>query len=265
MTETDILRKVAFLDTNTLHYIGIYLEYAKKNNLFPLATKDAANGKDEAIENVTNLAEAGLKRSLRRGLETIYFLSTQDIQVQYAPVSELELLTGRTKGKAVMLAAKEGVPDRMWSRFREEEIRERVGPTDLEDIRNGVHELTSMLEESNVVVKTGQSDQAGDVLELAKDINGLIYMEVMDSIIYANAIVAQANFLFTADEYLKKTINYIYSPSGNPRYEKIRLQLQQLVSQIILGDAKDIELPSAHTIKPDGMLDPNLPVSGAGS
>ena len=32
------LRSVAFLDTNTLHYIGIYLEFAKEHNLFPLAS-----------------------------------------------------------------------------------------------------------------------------------------------------------------------------------------------------------------------------------
>ena len=262
MNDRNALQKLAFLDTNTLHYIGIYLEYAKENDLFPRGAKDTAKEKEAAAENVNNLAEVDLKKSLKRGLETVYFLSTQDVQVEYAPVSELELLTGKTKGKAIMSAAKEGVPDRMWSRFREDEIRERVAPTDLADIKYKVDGLTSMLEESGVAVKTSRSDQTSEVLELAKGINGLVYMEAMDSIIYASAIIAQADYLFTADEYLKKTVNYIHGPCGNLHYEEIRRKLQQLVSQIILGNADDVELPRAHTVTADGTIKPNLLVSG---
>ena len=259
MNDQSAFQKLAFLDTNTLHYIGIYLVYAKENNLYPRGLKEAAK------ENVNDLADTNLKKGLKRGLETIYFLSTQDVQVQYAPVSELELLIGRTKGKAIMSAAEEGVPDRMWSRFREDEIRERVGPTDLAIIQSRIDRLTSMLEESDVAVKTSHSDQASDALELAKGINGLVYMGAMDSIIYASALVAQADYLFTADEHLKKTVNYIYSPCGKSRYEGIRRLLQQLVSRIILGNADDIQLPRAHTVTGEGELSPSLRIPGAGS
>jgi hypothetical protein len=263
MNEQNVIQKLAFLDTNTLHYIGIYLEYAKKNDLFPKSTNDIA--KEAAAENVNSLAEADLRKSLKRGLETVYFLSTNAVQVQYAPISELELLTGRTKGKAIVSAAKEGVPDRMWSRFREDEIRERVTPADLLKIKDKVDELTFMLEESGVAVKTSHGNETNEVLALAKGINGLVYMEAMDSIIYASALVIQADYLFTSDEYLKKTVNYIHSPNGESRYEEIRRELQQLVSHLILGEADAVELPSAHTITSDGTLKPDLPVSGADS
>ena len=235
MIDSNRFQKLAFLDTNILHYIGIYLEYAKKHDLFPKSIKDMANEKEAAAENVNNLAEADLRKSLKRGLETVYFLSTQDVQVQYAPVSELEMLTGRTKGKAIISAAQEGVPDRMWSHFREAEIRERVAPTDLTNIKDKVDGLTSMLEESGVAVKTSRSDQTNEVLELAKGINGLVYLESVDSIIYASALIAQADYLVTADGYLKETVNYIYSPSGKSRYEEIRKKLQAFVSQISLS------------------------------
>lgn len=261
MTERNFLHKVAFLDTNTLHCIGIYLEYAKKKGLFPWDTDE----KEAAIKNVNDLADAALKKSLKRGIETIDFLSTQDVQVQYAPVSELELLTGRTKGKAILIAANEGVPDRMWSQLREKEIHERVSPNDLADIKYRVDELTSMLGESGVAVKTSRSDQANDALELATGINGLVYMGAMDSIIYASAIVAQADYLFTMDGYLRTTVHHIHSPCDKPRYEEIRRQLQQLVSQIILGSTTDVVLPSAHTVTADGALEPELPASEADS
>lgn len=261
MNDQIMIQKLAFLDTNTLHYIGIYLEYAKENDLFLMGAKEAVKEKEAAAGHVNNLAEADLKKSLKRGLETVYFLSTNDVQVQYTPISELELLTGRTKGKAIVSAAKEGVPDRMWSRYREDEIRERVTPADLRKIKDKIDGLTAMLEESGVAVKTSRGNQVNEVLELAKGVNGLVYMEAMDSIIYANALVVRADYLFTADGYLKKTINCIHSPNGESRYEEIRQKLQQLVSQIILGNADSVELPSAHTITADGALKPNVPIS----
>lgn len=246
--------KVAFLDTNTLHYIGIYLEYAKKNNLSP------QDPKAKAIAKINNLSEADLQKSLKKGLKTIDFLSTQDVQVQYAPISELELLTGKAKGKAILSAAKEGISDRMWSRFREEEIRDRVGPTDLADIKDRIDGLTSMLEEFGIAVKTSLSNQASDVLELAKEINGLVYMGAMDSIIYANALVVQADYFLTSDGYLKDTINHIHDPRGEPQYKKIKQQLREIVRRIILGNADDVELPSAHTVTDRGTLKPDLGV-----
>ena len=264
MKEAKTLRKVVFLDTNTLHYIGIYLEYAKEKGLFPMGSKDTAKEKEAAAENVNNLAEVAVRKSLKRGLETVDFLSRQDVYVQFAPVSELELLTGRTRGKAIMSAAREGVPDRIWSRFREGEIRERVSLTELEEIKDGVYELTSMLEESGVAVKTGGRDQTSELLELAKGINGLVYLEPVDSIIYASSLVAQADYLLTADGYLKQTVNYICGPGSEPRYDEIRKKLQELISQIILGNPYDVELPSAYTVTAGGEVQPNFPMSRTG-
>lgn len=251
MKKMQSFRQVAFLDTNTLHYIGIYLEYAKKNDLYPQDLK----AKEVAVAKVNNLPEANLQKSLKKGLETIDFLLNQDVQIQYAPISELELLTGKARGKAMLRAAEEGVSDRIWSRFREEDIRERVGPTDLAEIKDKIDGLTSVLGEFGIAVKTIRSDQASDVLELAKDINGLVYMDAMDSIIYANALVVQADYFLTSDEYFKNTINHI---RGKSHYEGIKQQLREIVGRIILGNADDVELPSAHTVTDRGTIKPQL-------
>ncbi len=261
MTDSDLVRKVAFLDTNTLHFIGIYLKYARSKDLFPWGSVGSADGKATAIQSVEDLQEHALKNSLKRGLETVDFLATLDVEVQYSPVSELELLTGRTRGAAIRHAAEEGVPDRMWSKFREDEIRERVPLAETTDIKEAVDRLTTMIEESGVAVATKTTEQANYTLELAKGINGLIYIEAMDSIIYAGALIAQADYLLTTDGYLKDTVNSIHRPGGEPRYETIRRRLQELVTQIILGDVDDIQLPSAHTVTADGNLKPDLPVS----
>ncbi len=254
MNNQQNFQKVAFLDTNILHYIGIYLEYAQKEGL------SLSVDKEKAIQNINGRADADLKKSLKQGLETVYFLSGHKVQVQYSPISELELLSGRARGRAILSAAKEKVPDRMWSRFREEQISDRVSVDDLKDVKDGVDRLTSLLKESGVAVKMSGGDEMRDVLELAKGINGLIYMEAKDSIIYASTLLAKADCLFSADEYLRDTINKIRgmgSSGDTDRYKGIRKQLRQL-SDIRPGTAVEVELPSAHTITAQGNVKPAL-------
>ncbi len=260
MNDRHALQQVALLDTNTLHYVGLYLKYARERILFPFGEECA---KAAAIENVNEFAEAELKRSLNRGLQVIDLLSTLDVRVEYSPVSELELVTGRTKGKAIMSLAKEGVPDRMWSRFpRETIIRDRIGLNDMAKIKEGINSLAILLAESGVAVKTHAREQTGDALELAKSINGLVYMEPLDSIIYASTLIARADYLFTSDKYLRKTVNLIGRGEGG-RYEEINQRLKERVSQITLGTADEVELPSAHEVRADGKTRPPLPSTGS--
>lgn len=260
MSEQQGLQKVAFLDTNTLHYIGLYLEYAKEKDLFPFGSEAMQGEKDDAIREVHSLAEADLRKSLKRGLQTFDFLLTQDVQVQYATVSELELLNGRTRGRAVMSAAKEGVPDRMWSRIRGEEIRERISLEDMAETKKGIDRLSLLLEESGVAVRAREGEQTRDALELAKSINGLVYVDAMDSIIYASALLARSDFLMTGDDYFKNTVNLIHHGNGK-RYEEINKRLKCLVSQITFETTDQVELPSAHSISVRGTAQPQLPRS----
>ena len=247
--------KVVFLDTNTLHYIGIYLEYAQEKSLYPYSQ----DIKEKAIANINEQAKADVKPSLKRGLEAVDYFRSSGVQVQYSPISELELLTGKARGRALLSAAKEGVPDRMYSRLREGQISDRVGVAGLKQIKEKVDGLTSLLKDSGVAVEMSVSNETRDVLELAKGINGLIYMEPKDSIIYASTLVAKADYLFTNDEYLRNTINTIQglrSSGDTTRDREIRRQLRQLVS----GTADEVELPSAHTITADGKDEPKIPV-----
>lgn len=52
MSSTYQYQKVAFLDTNVVHYIGLYLEFAKTNEVFPWddgLEDDGRGGGDEGI------------------------------------------------------------------------------------------------------------------------------------------------------------------------------------------------------------------------
>ena len=233
MNEEQIFRKVVFLDTMTLHYIRLCLEYAKKYNLeFPTDEQTVSILKN----HFGNVSEEPLRESLLKGLETINLLSRNDVQIEYASVSKIEILTGITEGEARIKMAQEGIPHRIWSKFPDREIRDRIASEDLAAIKDRIDDLDSMLEESGVTVTRSDSNRTNEVIELAKGIVGLIYMGEIDSIIYASAVAAGADYLVTADSYLRETVNNIRD-SKDQRYEEIRRKLNELTGEFPLPQA----------------------------
>lgn len=250
MKEGQNFRKVVFLDTMTLHYTRLCLEYAKKNRFqFPKDEQTVSKLRDY----FGSITEKPLKESLQEGLETIVRLSKDDVQIEYAPVSELEMLTGIAEGEARINIAKEGIPHRMWSKFSEKEIRDRITAQDLAAIKERIDALDSMLEESGVTVTRSDSRRTNEVIELAKGIVGLIYMDEIDSIIYASALTADADYLVTGDGYFRETINLIRE-SNDQRYREIRRQLKELIGEIMLRKSTEIGLPHAFTVTHNGKL-----------
>ena len=250
MNKEQTFRKVVFLDTMTLHCIRLCLEYAKKDSLQFPTDEQAVSGLKNHFSSVR---EKPLRESLQKGLETISRLSTDDVQIEYAPVSELEMLTGIAEGEARIKVAQEGIPYRMWSRFSQKEIRDRMTVEDLAAIKARIDTLGSMLEESGVTVTRSDSKQTNEVIELSKGIVGLIYVGEIESIIYASAVAAGADYLVTADNYLMETVNNIRN-SKDLRYEEIRRQLSELVSEVILETSGEFELPQAFTVTYKGKL-----------
>lgn len=237
------MKKTAYLDTNTLHFIGIYLERATRDNLYPFKTESP----DESAKHLEKIPDKELKRRLAQGLRTLDYLKKDDLQVECSIVSKIELITGRTRGKAIEHAAQEGIPDRMWSRrFAESEIRERVSNADMNGISDRIDRIFSNIEESNITVLSRER-RMQDVLELAGDISGLIYMGTIDCIIYAGALIARADYLITSDEYFRKTVNRIRNPPAESDYSEIQKRLKTLLGQTV-------NFPEAFMVAPDGKM-----------
>ena len=239
-------RKVAFLDTNALHYVDLYLKYAKDASMYPFVDKkmDDDNAVAEAKTRLADLTGTSLKESLGHGLNVLSWISKTDAKVEYSPITDLELMVGRLKGKALEAAAGEGVPDRMWSRFHadEKEVSVRLTPEDLEKTMTGVLGLRPTLEDAGVVTANVAREQ--EVLDLAKHLVGLVYMSVADCIVYSHALAAQANYLITNDTYLRNTVNRIRSKTS---HRKIKARIREIVRQTTatLGDSSDVVLPEA--------------------
>ena len=236
MTTTS-LRNVVFLDTNVLHFVGLYLSRAKDRRLFPFGGDDAG-----AEEYLNGMTEADLAGSLGKGLRVVMLLRRDNARVEYSTASELELLAGRARGKAIEKAAAERIPDRMWTRLGDKKIGKRLLPSDLTQIAERVDGLAGILQDAGIDATVSNTDRGRDVLAIAREAMGLVYLSVMDSVIYAEAIAAQADQIISADAYLRKTVHRIKedtSPNGT------RARLQERVAALLSRDPKSVTLPDA--------------------
>ena len=234
------LRKVVFLDTNVLHFVGLYLSRAKERGLFPFGGDETA-----AEEHVKSMTGADLAKSLGKGLRVVRSLRRDNPRVEYSTASELELLAGRAKGKAIEKAAAEGVPDRMWSRLGEKDIAERLRASDFTQIAGGVDRFSGMFQDAGIDATVSSADHGRDVLAIAKEVMGLVYLSVIDSVIYAEAIAAQADHIVSADDYLRKTVHRVkneVSPEGTGA------KLQERVAVLLSRDPKSVTLPGAEAL-----------------
>jgi len=233
--------EVAFLDTNALHFTCLYLEHAKVRNLYPFSPDEDSLAK--TMEDLNDASEASLKNSLKRGLVMVHRLSKPDIRVEYSSMSELELIAGRARGRAIEKAAREGIPDRMWSRFHDKEIDARLSPADLTNIKTRVEGLGTVLEEAGIFATLSDAGRARDVLDLAKGIASLVYLGLSDSVIYASALVADVDYLITEDKHFRGIVNRIRNDQRS--YDEVWRQVRDLVGKIILRDPAEVTLPKA--------------------
>ena len=229
---------VAFLDTNVVHYIDLYLARAQKDGLFPFSA-----GPQRAGKQLDAVPETKLREHLKKGLNIVDNLSQEGCRVEYSPASEIELVVGRARGKAIEKAAREGIPDRMWTRLRETDISERLEQGDLEDIRARVVSIGQKLDDAGIDATAMDARRTNDALELALSIVGHVYMGVIDSVIYANALVSQADHLVSDDGYFAKTVNSI-NTGGQP-FRDVRRRVMERVAALLLVDAEAVALPDA--------------------
>ena len=240
------LRKVAFLDTNVLHSMDLYLLQAKDGGFFPFHG-DVATAKKHL--NAT-IEYKSLKSSLNKGLNVIVHLRRKNCRAEYSSASELELMAGLARGKAIEKAAAEGVPERMWwSRFPDSDVGDRLVASDLTTIGETVEGLRRLIDEAGIDATVGRADRSRDVLELAKDVMGIVYMSAMDSIMYAGALVAQADHVISDDGYLKNTMHRLKTEES---LRAAKRKLESRTAAVLSREPRLITLPDAQGIPGGG-------------
>lgn len=244
-----------FLDTNSLHYLGQYLQYANRpnNKLFPYgSSSDEKSEVERSIKALSEVQDPILKQSLKRGLYIIEYLKNTKLDVACSIFSEMELRSGRAKGKIMTKFAKEGVPDRMWANIEEGDVRDNLSTRSYNDISRRIGNLMGDIEE--IVHNFNVETPDRRILGWTRDISGFIYMSPIDCALYASALDVEADYIITYDTYFRQTINKIHG--GDGKYEEIHKRIVSLVEGAMArktppGGAS-FKPPRAFSINADG-------------
>lgn len=233
------------MDTNALHFLLLYLNYSRNECLYPFNMKETSYATNLAVLRATlkrNPTKA-LFSSLQKGINIAYFLDRTEYQVEYSPISEMELIRGRARGKAIQIAAIEGVSDRIWSRFGGDEVRKRLSLQAMEQLSKTISNLKMLPEVTRITAPSRALDGAQAAWQIAIEISPWACMDVQDCIIYASAIVSGAEYIVTADRYFRKVINRLSNPSCEEE-RVIKKEILNIVFQYSLFSVEETSVPS---------------------
>lgn len=244
-----VTRPVFFIDTNALHYASLYLRFAKRENTFPYAGDETAG--DEHIRQ----ARLGLSsKDLVQGRKLVSYLRQKcqlGAEIEYSPITFLEMMCGVLRGKAVVSAAGEGIPNRMWSRMGEGEIVGRLADQAYREAHEAVDGLVD--EFSGVGVDIGQTanQRLPDIWHLARRVLSVVFLDVQDCLVYSSAVLAEAESLLTTDGHLRKVTNAMENPGAAPqdfdpvRFVRAKGHVVDWVAQLVGIREDEVRLPTA--------------------
>ena len=235
---------IIFLDTNAVHYATLALSFGSKYT-FDIVTQTAANMR-------AALQSQGLTAWERYvdGARIVRYLCRRSeeeaAELYYSPVTGLEILCGGLRGEAIKRAAQVGVPHRWFSRMEEKEIRTCLEPDGYTQVHALQSNVGGLFDAVGVTLSEWQIDP--DVWRLARALMENVFVDVQDCLVYASAIIAQANELITVDSYLHKTVNWTSNPGAAPpefalRFTSLRTTIRNTCAAIKGWDVENVVIP----------------------
>ncbi len=243
------------LDTNAVHYARLYLEFARAHTLSPFVptTGVPTTGNVEATIDALVPMSKNTRESLKKGWRLIEYLrphSNAGDTIQYSPVAQVELVSGRLRGEAILDAASENIPHRLWSRFDEREIFARLEWAVYARVQSETEGLDTLFEAGGINVTPVDPSTMMQVWDVARRVLGCIYLELGDCAIYASALLAEATEVLSGDGYFRELVGWVHNPGSAPiaeqsHFERANSYLKEVVAQANVADVADIHLPMA--------------------
>lgn len=243
--QTDTIRPGIFVDTNALHFVRAYLDVAREHHLVPYGPQSLWSEVKEQLIATGFLRNQ--RDNLRRGFTALAFLQQKAQEEDHIFVSQIslaEIVHGLVEGRAHIRMAEAGVPYRMRQRASDLSrlVRSWMSAPDYDQVRQDTEALLPELERllGTSIWRAGQDRTTREVLSLLQVILGHVYFDVIDSWLYAETLIEQAQQLLTFDGYFRETINRIHNPSGiqddeeREMWMRVRSSLQAAVASIIL-------------------------------
>ncbi len=242
MTDTQIeFRPTIFLDTNALHYMSSYLRWAEKENWPPFQG-------GVTLEQVRSVLRQHMPKSIAndilKGTKTLAYLQQQvdeqDAAIYTSQFAKAEVIYGVLEGQAHARMAREGLPYRM--RQRASVLSELVSMyLDSQDYQQVTKEwddlLNTLKKKGNITVLYVEEEENFSVIaEVVEFLQSRIFMDVIDSWMYACALVMQAERIVTFDRYFRHVINMLHNPQNELDWQQLQKDLQEMLKERLPGE-----------------------------
>lgn len=253
MTEISsaLYQPLLFLDTNAVHYTRLYVGFARQHDLPPVG---GSTGDPVAALKKTFGQRGQTLSSFDTGRKIVTYLKDKHdsgARVEYSPVTRLELVCGLLRGKAVLDAANEGIPHRMWNRIDEREVFHRLSAEDYTEVQTDAEGLEELFQAGGIKLVETDPRRMSEVWRLVQLLLSVVFLDFGDSAVYASSLLAEADELLTTDGYLHWIANAIENPGGiqepeeRAYFHQARSKVIQLVSEAISIGVSEVRLPKA--------------------
>ena len=234
------------MDTNALHYVRLCLGHAKQHDLHPFGK--SPNGWQELTTDFDTITPQRRRENMQTGVKMLQFVEAQGAQIEFSPMSEIEMVGGLIRAKALLHAARDGSPHRMFTNITAGEIAATVSAADMQEVGAEVDQLPELLDRLDITVTPSDPGAGLDTLRVAAQLTRIRYMEPADAVIFVGAILAQADYLITSDRYLRSTANQLLNSRDQP-FLSARSQLRTIVANVLNCAPDEVILPQGWTPK----------------
>ncbi len=202
---------VVVLDTNVLHCVRLYLSYVEDKRLYPCEEVQWSTTK-AYIEGTID--EEKICETLLKGGQVLHFMQRNGAEISRCSAVELEWFRleaySCTLGKAVCQSQVRG---RWFSRFDDRQVNWWMTPKDRQDIAASLDKTFDTFDSLGIRVSDLDSSASADVVWLARGIMTIVYMDPLDSVVYAHALAATATHLMTSDNPFRNVVNRFRNPT----------------------------------------------------
>ena len=237
---------VIVMDTNVLHSVRLYLPYAEGRRRYPY------NGVEWGVTRTyveRTVDEVGLRRALVAGGQVLQFMMNNKIELVRCAAVEVEFIRLDTLTKALRKAvSRSRVRDRWFNGFEGDQVNKWVDAQDRTSIVEALEKLFDELETLDIQVSDYGSTVASDVAALARGIMTVVYMDPMDSVVYASALDAGATHLMTRDGAFREVVNRLKNPGSSEAEKLCSEELAALVTHFTGREVGHGEFPVSQSI-----------------
>lgn len=209
-------RRVLFVDTCSFHHMRLYHDFARKLKLIPLSK----NRKDPSKEIKRSFPNSRTAQDLEYGYKLLMYLKDEckkGSEIQFAPLTTIEMTCGMLRGKAIIKMAGNLAPNRILSRIDENEVLKLLLPSDYAKVSKSLKEMLNSFQRLGIVISEVNAEKSKEAYPIAFELLNLVYLDVIDLIIYAYAFVIQADELLTQDGYFARIAGGIENLGALPK------------------------------------------------